>query len=152
MTEIAALVALVGNGLTFGVMLATAMGIVPFTLVLPYRQYVQTIQFLWPRYDPFMPIAHTVTVLAGGWAAVVAGGALPRALFGTAAVVLVLVMVISVVKNVPINRYVMSLDPGAAPADWSRADPRARWRAWNLLRTSLAGLALVLNAAAAASL
>ncbi|WP_083734002.1 DUF1772 domain-containing protein [Actinomadura sp. CNU-125] len=59
---------------------------------------------------------------------------------------LVTVMAISVIKNVPINRFVMSLDPAVRPDDWSRTDPRRRWRNWNLLRTGLAAAALGLNA------
>jgi uncharacterized membrane protein len=142
---------LLGNGITAGIMLSTVIGIVPLTLALPYRQYVQTIQFLWPRYDPFMPAVHGLTVVGDAVLAFTADTRAARSLFGVAALVLVAVMAISVAKNVPMNRYVMSLDPGQQPADWSRLDPRRRWRAWNLLRSGLALAALVLNAAAAAS-
>lgn len=152
MTELVAAVILIGNGVTAGVMLGTVIGVVPLTLVLPYRQYVQTIQFLWPRYDPFMPIVHAATTVLGVLLAVVVPAAQARALFGAAALTLVVVMVISVRKNVPMNRYVMSLNPDHQPDDWAERDPRQRWQRWNLLRTSLAVLALLLNAAATASL
>jgi uncharacterized membrane protein len=152
MTAIGVSIVLLGNGVTAGVMLATAIGIVPLTLVLPYRQYVQAIQFLWPRYDPFMPIVHAATVVVGALLAVTVPAGPARVLFGTATLTLVAVMVISVIKNVPLNRYVMSLDPNHQPDDWVERDPRPRWRVWNLLRTSLAVLALLFNATAAASL
>jgi uncharacterized membrane protein len=140
---------LFGNGIVAGVMLSTAVGVVPMTLVLPYPQYVQTIRFLWPRYDPFMPIANTVTFVLDIVLVLVTPA---RALFAAAAVLLAAVMIISVTKNVPINRYVTSLDPDSCPADWDQQDPRVRWRNWNLLRTLLALLALTTNLAAAATL
>ncbi|WP_306212595.1 DUF1772 domain-containing protein [Actinoplanes sp. RD1] len=139
------------NGLGAGVMLSTVIGIVPLTLALPYDRYVHTIQFLWPRYDPFMPITHGITLLADLALVLVSEGP-ARWLFAVAAGLLAVVMAISVVKNVPVNRYVMALDPRQQPPDWSRVDPRRRWRAWNLLRTCLAVLALVANAAGAAAL
>ncbi|GAA0526034.1 DUF1772 domain-containing protein [Paractinoplanes ferrugineus] len=144
--------ALAGNGIAAGVMLSTVIGIVPLVLVLPYERYVNTIQFMWPRYDPFMPITHAVTVVLDIVLFVVVDVPAARLLFGAAAVVLTVVMVISLVKNVPMNRYVMSLDPNRQPADWSRTDPRPSWRNWNLLRTTLAVVALAGNAAAAAAL
>jgi uncharacterized membrane protein len=152
MTRILVPFALLGNGITAGIMLSTVIGIVPLTLVLPYRQYVQTIQFLWPRYDPFMPAVHGLTLVADGVLTFTAKAGAGRSLFGAATVTLAAVMIISVAKNVPMNRYVMSLDPGAEPADWPRRDPRPRWRAWNLARSGLALLALALNAAAAAAI
>lgn len=139
------------NGIAAGVMLSTVIGIVPLTFALPYDSYVRTIQFLWPRYDPLMPIMNVTTF---GLDAVLAiwGGQRARALFGIAAVLLLAVMVISVVKNVPINKYVAALDPQQAPRGWAALDPRPRWRAWNLARTGLALLALAANVAAAGML
>ncbi|MFB9235133.1 anthrone oxygenase family protein [Plantactinospora siamensis] len=150
MTDVLVAVALLANGLTAGIMLSTVLGIVPLTFVLPYRQYVQTIQFLWPRYDPFMPIVHVLTVLADLVLTLTVDAGPARVLFGLAGGLLVVVMAVSVVRNVPMNRFVMALDPASQPADWARVDPRPRWRAWNQFRTGLALLALLLNAAAAA--
>lgn len=140
---------IVGNGLAAGVMLSTVMGIVPMTFVMSYERYVRTIQFLWPRYDPFMPIVNALSAIGGLVLAAGAPEPTSRALFGAAAVTLIVVMAISVIKNVPINRYVMSLDPEACPDDWEHRDPRARWRNWNLFRTSLVLVALSMNALAA---
>ncbi|MEU5266077.1 DUF1772 domain-containing protein [Amycolatopsis sp. NPDC021455] len=140
--------ALVGNGVTAGIMLSTVIGIVPLIDRLPYERYVRTIQFLWPRYDPFMPITHGLTMLLDLALVVLDGDPARRALCGTAGAVLLVVMTISVLKNVPINRFVMAQDPQSPPAGWPRSDPRSRWRGWNRLRTGLALLALVVNAAA----
>ncbi|WP_280634814.1 hypothetical protein [Streptomyces oryzae] len=41
-------------------------------------------------------------------------------------------------------------DPTALPDDWE--DPRPLWRCWHLLRTALALVALLLNAAAVTAL
>lgn len=152
MTGLLIVAVLLGNGLAAGVMFSTVIGIVPMTLALPYDRYVETIQFLWPRYDPFMPITHALTIVVDLVLVVTVDDPAGRASFGVAGVLLVTVMTISVLKNVPINRYVMSLDPAAPPADWERRDPRARWRSWNLLRTGLAIAGLTANAAGAAAL
>lgn len=142
--------ALIGNAVTAGIMLSTVIGIVPMMLAVPYGRYVEMIQFLWPRYDPFMPIVHALTCVLNVVLAVVAPSAAQRTLFGAAAVTLAVVMAISVIKNVPVNRYVMSLDPQHRPEDWAQRDPRRRWRNWNLARTSLALAALAANAVGAA--
>lgn len=140
------------HGLAAGVMVSTVMGMVPLTLALPYGRYVEMIQFMWPRYDPFMPIMNGIALLGSVAMAVLGPGALVRGLFGLAAVLLVVVMVISVVKNVPVNRYVMSLDPEERPGDWPERDPRRYWRKWNTIRTALVVVAFAANLTAAAAL
>ena len=52
---------LLGNGVAAGVMLSTVIGVVPMFLTMNYGPYVRSVQFLWPRYDPFMPILNGVT-------------------------------------------------------------------------------------------
>ncbi|WP_320065176.1 DUF1772 domain-containing protein [Micromonospora sp. RTGN7] len=140
--------ALLANGIAVGVMVSTVIGLAPMSLAVPYERYVATIQYLWKRYDPFMPAMNTLACLLDLVLLFRADEPAARALFGTAGVLLLVVMAISVVKNVPINRYVMSLDPAAEPADWARVDPRTRWRNWNLVRTALAVLAFATNLAA----
>lgn len=126
------------NGVAAGIMLSTVIGIVPMMLTQPYRGYVQTVQFLWPRYDPLMPILNgTAFVLAAG-SALAVGDVAARPALAVAAVLLGTVITISVTRNVPVNRYVSGLDPGREPVDWARRDPRGRWSAWNLVRTTLA--------------
>jgi len=144
--------ALLANGIATGVMVSTVIGLAPLSLAVPYESYVGTIQFLWKRYDPFMPIMNALACVVDLVLTVTATGPAARLLFGSAGALLVVVMAISVIKNVPINRYVMSLDPLAQPSDWAQADPRVRWRNWNLVRTALAVLALIANLAAVAVL
>ncbi len=145
MTPLLVAVTLLANGVAVGVMVSTVIGLAPMSLAVPYETYVRTVQFLWKRYDPLMPALNATACVLGLVLVAVVDDATARTLFGTAAALLLVVMAISVMKNVPINRYVMSLDPQHPPADWARADPRVRWRNWNLLRTALAVLAFVVN-------
>ncbi len=143
---------LLASGIGAGVMLATVIGIVPMFLAQPYDGYVRSVQFLWPRYDPFMPIINGFALTLDVVLAVLARTTAARGAFTAAALAMAAVMTISVVKNVPINRYVKSLDPDRLPADWAARDPRVRWRNWNLLRTACALAGLVANVMAAAAL
>jgi uncharacterized membrane protein len=133
------------NGVAAGIMLSTVVGIVPMMLTQPYRGYVQTVQFLWPRYDPMMPILNASALVLAAVSAVAAGGAPARPAFAVAALLLATVMTISITKNVPVNRYVSGLDPDQQPADWARVDPRPDWQRWNLVRTVLAVGAFAAN-------
>jgi uncharacterized membrane protein len=141
---------LLANGIGAGVMFSTVIGLAPLSLALPYENYVRTIQFLWKRYDPFMPITNGIAFLLDLTLVLTVAGPAARVFCGVAALLLATVMTISVVKNVPINRYVMSLDPRTPPDDWARVDPRTRWRKWNLIRTVCVLLALGANLAAVA--
>jgi uncharacterized membrane protein len=133
------------NGVAAGIMVSTVIGIVPMMRSLPYAGYVQMVQFMRPRYDPIMPISNGSALLID---VVLAGSGQPGiGLHAAAAVLLASVIAISVSKNVPVNRYLMSLDPRQAPDNWADMDPRKRWQRWNNVRTSLAVLALVCNAA-----
>jgi uncharacterized membrane protein len=147
--HIVAAVATLTNGVAAGIMLSTVIGIVPMMLALPYGRYVQTVQFLWPRYDPIMPITNGATMLLDAVLAIALIDRAPvRVIFGLAALVQLTVMAISITRNVPVNRYVKSLDPARQPTDWATADPRRRWRSWNLIRTGLALLAFAMNVTA----
>jgi hypothetical protein len=136
------------NGIAAGIMLSTVVGIVPMFLTLPYRGYVQSVQFLWPRYDPLMPILNLSALLLGGFSAVAVGPGPARPVLATGAVLLAVVVTISVTRNVPVNRFVSGLDADDQPANWSQIDPRRRWRFWNTLRTSIAVTAFAVNVTA----
>jgi uncharacterized membrane protein len=141
LVHVTAALAAVLNGVAAGIMLSTVIGIVPMMLTMPYQRYVQTVRFLWPRYDPLMPILNGTALVLVVVSAALAGRVPSRPAFVVAAVLLATVVTISITKNVPVNRFVSGLDPGEQPGDWPRLDPRARWRTWNLVRTTLALLA-----------
>jgi uncharacterized membrane protein len=145
MVAVTAALAAVLNGVAAGIMLSTVVGIVPMMLTQPYRGYVQTVQFLWPRYDPMMPILNATALVLAAVSAVAAGDAPARPVLATAAVLLAVVMTISITKNVPVNRFVSGLDPDRQPADWARLDPRQNWQRWNLIRTVIAVVAFATN-------
>jgi Domain of unknown function (DUF1772) len=138
---------LVTNGLAAGVLLWSAAAGMPFMLVLPAQGYVRAQQFLGRRAEPLQPILFVLTAVAGVALTVATSGP-ARWLFGLATAITLAVIVISVRYNVPIKRWVESLDALALPADFEQRDPRRSWAAWNLARTVLAMLALTVNATA----
>jgi uncharacterized membrane protein len=152
LAHLTAPLAAVLNGVAAGIMLSTVIGIVPMMLAMPYDRYVRTVQFLWPRYDPLMPILNGSALVLVAVSAAVVGRAPSRPPLVAAGVLLAVVMAISVTKNVPVNRFVTGLDPQDEPEEWPRLDPRARWRTWNLVRTMLALLAFAANVTATALL
>jgi uncharacterized membrane protein len=139
-------VVLVGSGLTAGVLFCVALSVVPAFLSVSPQRYVEMHKLIGRRFDHVMPpMVVTWTVLD----VVLAAGAATtpsRWLFVSAAVCGVGVAAVSQLGNVPINRRVKRLPAHPVPTDW--VDPRARWRALHLVRTSLAVLALTVNALA----
>jgi len=146
-TEAVEALTLLANGSAAGIMLSTVIGVAPLFLALPYTRYVQTVQFLRPRFDPAMPALNGLTLVLDLLLAsnLADGGA--RYGFAAAGVLQVAVMAISITRNVPVNKLVMALDPEREPSDWPQIDPRRRWRDWNFVRTSLALLAFAVNVA-----
>jgi uncharacterized membrane protein len=138
------------TGLAAGGLVISVLGGAPLLLALPKERYVPIHQFLVTRFDPFMPICLIVGLVGDILIAVVAEGGAARALSGVAAVLLLAAVSVSLTKNVPINKWVATLDPAALPSDWERLDPRLRWRNWNLVRTVLTVGALLANVVAVA--
>jgi hypothetical protein len=139
---------LVANGLAAGVLLWSAVAGVPFMLIMPAQRYVQAQQFWGKRSEPLQPTCMALTALADVTLALTVGNGPARWLFTLGAVVALSVITVSLTRNVPIKRWVMSLDARALPEDFEQRDPRRTWAAWNLTRTVLAVLALAANAAA----
>jgi hypothetical protein len=151
---IAALVAvvLVASGLVAGVLLWTAVCGVPLLVMMPPERYVKVHQFWGNRFEPFQPVCVAVTVLFDLILAVIVSTTAARTLFGVGSAAALSIIVISATRNVPIKRWVMSLQADALPEDWAQRDPRRHWQVWNLTRTVLAVLVLVCNAVAVAAL
>ena len=136
--------AVLGSGLTAGVLFSVALSVVPAFAGVPAQRYVELHKLIGRRYDHVMPPMVLTWTLLDLLLAVRGAGAL----FAVAAVLGAGVAAVSQLGNVPINRRVKQLPAGPVPAGW--ADPRARWRAYNLVRTYLAVLALAVNACALA--
>ncbi|MER6128502.1 DUF1772 domain-containing protein [Streptomyces sp. NPDC001795] len=142
--------ALVGSGVTAGVLFAVALSVLPALFAMETGTYVYAHKLLGRNWDPTMPVIVLSSTLVNTVLAVVGHG-VARALFAVAAVLLLGVSGVSHLCNVPINRRVKSIaDPARIPADWE--DPRPLWRRWHYLRTTLAVLALAVTAAAVTAL
>ncbi|GAA3368946.1 DUF1772 domain-containing protein [Streptomyces sannanensis] len=146
MTVVLAVAAVLGSGVTAGVLFAVALSVLPALFAMETGTYVYAHQLLGRNWDPTMPVIVLSSTLADGVLAVAADG-VARPLFAVAAVLLLGVSGVSHLCNVPINRRVKAVtDPVVLPPDWE--DPRPLWRRYHYLRTALAVLALTLNAAA----
>jgi uncharacterized membrane protein len=142
--------ALLGGGVTAGVLFAVALSVLPALFAMETGTYVYAHKLLGRNWDPTMPVIVLSSTLVDAVLAVVAGGA-ARPLFAVAAALLLGVSGVSHLCNVPINRRVKAIDdPSVIPADWE--DPRPLWRRWHLLRTTLAVVALVVTAAGVTAL
>lgn len=148
MTATLGVLVLLGSGLTAGVLFAVALSTLPALFAMPPSTYVHAHQLLGRHWDPTMPAIVLTSTVAGTLLAVRTTGT-TRALAALAAVLMLGVSAVSHLANVPINRRVKAVtDTERLPAGWT--DPRPLWRRWHLLRTALAVVALVVNAAAVA--
>lgn len=143
LTALAIVATALGSGVLFGVALAN----VPGFLALPPDAYVRAHQLFDRHYEPTMPVLILSAAAADVLAAIVPGSSAHRLEHIGAAAMLAGVATISLRVSVPLLRGVRLSDPDALPPDW--ADPRPRWRTWNLARTVLAVLALVVTTIAA---
>ncbi|QNP69671.1 DUF1772 domain-containing protein [Streptomyces roseirectus] len=136
------------NGLAAGVLFGTQLGGFPYLASLPADRYVEAHAFFGTRYDPAMPLCLVGTVGCDTALAFLAPEPVARAAFAVAAVLAAATSVISVAKNVPVNRWMRTLDPEDLPADFADRDPRHDWGAWNRRRSLLTIAALLINCAA----
>ncbi|MFC9931176.1 DUF1772 domain-containing protein [Streptomyces sp. NPDC127190] len=148
MTAVLAPLVVLLNGLGAGVLLGTQLGGWPLLATLPPDRYVHAHAFFATRYDPAMPIFLLGTVV--GDLALAAGGPQPtaRLLYLAGAVLAAATVTISLVKNVPINRWIQGVDPGRLPENFAEVDPRPVWGPWNRRRSALAVLAFAANCGA----
>lgn len=143
-------VALMFSGLAGGGLMIATLGGAPLLLILPRDRYVPIHQFLVTRFDPFMPLSMT-TAMVFDLALAFTAPNLPARLFsGAACLLLLAAMIVSLTKNVPINRWIRTLDPDNLPLNFDQLDPRVRWRNWNAVRTAFAIVALLCNGGALA--
>ncbi|WP_216215925.1 anthrone oxygenase family protein [Amycolatopsis aidingensis] len=143
-----AIIAVIGSGLVAGVFYAVAASVLPALMKLPAGRYVEMHRELGKGYHPMMPLIVNGAMFADIGLIFLAPGQAARLLFLAAAVLLVGVQGVSHLANVPINRRLVAVDPNAIPAGWR--DPRPQWRGWHRLRTTLALLAVTVNATASA--
>ncbi|MFC9626937.1 anthrone oxygenase family protein [Streptomyces sp. NPDC056930] len=144
-------VALFAGGLAAGG-LAISVLAAPLFTTLPTGMYVPVHKGLVTRFDPFMPISLLSCLLCDLVLVIATEDTRVRLLSALAALLLASAITVSLTKNVPINRWLATLDPQQLPTDFERLDPRERWIRWNRVRGALAVTALVANVSAAAVL
>ncbi|MEV7601786.1 DUF1772 domain-containing protein [Kitasatospora sp. NPDC089797] len=152
MTALLAPLVVLLNGLAAGVLLGTQLGGWPLLAALPPERYVHAHAFFATRYDPAMPICLLGTLVGDLVLGFGAPQAAARALCLGAALLAAATIVISITKNVPINKWIQTIDPENLPADFAAVDPRGQWGPWNRRRSVLAVLAMVVNCAALCAL
>jgi len=139
---------LLANGLAAGVLVGTALGGWPLLADLPPERYVHAHAFFATRYDPFMPSCLLLTTTGDATLGWLADGAVAKVAYLAAAALSLATIAISLLKNVPVNKWIRTLDPDRLPADFAERDPRPRWGAWNRARTALSTVAFLANCAA----
>jgi uncharacterized membrane protein len=144
--------ALFTGGIAGGTLVWSAIAGAPLLLSLPDERYVAVHQFFVARFDPLQPVCLLTALACDLGLAFANPGAGSRALAGACAAVYAAVVFVSLTRNVPVNKWIAGLDPARLPHDWPSIDPRRRWRDWNLVRTTLATVALAGNVAMVAVL
>jgi uncharacterized membrane protein len=139
---ISSILAMVSVGLLAGIMLGTGMGQYAGRS-LPEANWTLEHQTTDSLFRKVMPVFFNATAILLIAASVLAkGGA--RWMFGAAALLIVVSIVITVRVEVPLNRTIASWIPGAAPPDWRML--RDRWL-WNHLIRTIASIIAFLCAA-----
>ncbi|GAA2411510.1 hypothetical protein GCM10010191_20930 [Actinomadura vinacea] len=148
MIELLLPAAALANGLCAGVLVGSVLGVVPYYRTLPEDGYIRAHAFSVGRYDPFQPICLLITLVADAAVAALADDAAARLLCAAAAVLALTVIAVTLARNLPMNRSIQRIVPDAPPDGFRARAFLRRWARWNALRTALAALALLINAAA----
>ncbi len=126
-----ALIATLGVGLLAGILIGT--GLSGYTAIgLPEISWTLQFQLEDRLFAKAMPPLMISTLLALGAAFVLSRGG-SRLMFGAATLCMLLVLVITIGFEVPLNRQIQSWTAGSAPADWTQI--RDLWLQRHLLRT-----------------
>ena len=128
------LLAVVAIGLVAGSLLGT--GLVGFSAKgLPEQMWTQSFQLEDALFSKAMPPLFLTTLAAMLVSCFVTRGGV-RGLFVAATVFMLVVLIVTVRVEVPLNQQIQTWVPGAAPANWT--DIRDRWLANHLVRTTAA--------------
>jgi uncharacterized membrane protein len=132
---ISAMLAVVAVGLLAGIMLGTGMGQYAGRN-LPEANWTLEHQSADALFRKVMPVFFNATAIL-----LIAASALSRSgsrwMFGAAALLIVLSIVITVRVEIPLNRTIASWTPGVAPPDWGMLRDRWLWNHWTRTMTSI---------------
>ncbi len=145
--HVLALHMVLGSGVLAGVLVAVSRAVVPTFAALPADRYVQLHQLLDPRFDPIMPWICRIAMVQGTVLVVVVPPITAKALLALGVILIGVVALVSELRNVPINRQVLSWDPQQPPPNWTEL--RSRWARGHHLRTAFAVTAFATNTLAA---
>jgi Domain of unknown function (DUF1772) len=132
---ISAVLTVVAVGQLAGIMLGTGMG--QFAgRNLPEANWTLEHQTTDALFRKVMPVFFNATGIL-----LIAASALSKSgsrwMFGAAALLIVVSIVITVRVEVPLNRTIASWTPGAAPPDWGLLRDRWLWNHWTRTTTSI---------------
>ena len=147
LTHLLSVAVILLTGLVAGVFFDVALAMLPAFIAMPAGRFVEANNMIGKGYHPTMPIVCSAAVLINLWLIFLASTP-TRYLFLVATILVLGTQFVSEFGNMRINRRLLKLDPEALPADWQ--DPRARWKAFHLLRTAFAVLAVILDGLAVA--
>ena len=134
-----ALVATLGIGLLAGTLAGT--GLAEFTARhLPEASWTMRFQLEDSLFARVMPPFMLSTLVALGVSSTLAQGS-PRWLFGASVAFMLLVLAVTIVFEVPLNKQIQSWTPGSAPHTWQSI--RDLWLRRHLLRTIAAILSFI---------
>ncbi|HEX9337036.1 MAG TPA: DUF1772 domain-containing protein [Pseudonocardiaceae bacterium] len=136
---------MLASGVIAGVFFDVALAMLPAFMVMTPGRFIYTNNTIGKGYHPTMPIVCTTTVVADLSLVFISDGS-HRYLFLIATLLVAGTMVVSEFGNMRINRILLKIDPENVPPGWH--DPRSRWRAYHLLRTALAVIAVAVNGTA----
>lgn len=145
MAELFLPLALLGNSLTAGGLLVVMVSSAPLRLALSADRAVQVHQLLTKPMEPLMPICMALGIVSDVAFQFTTEHHAAGILCGIAATMQLKAVLVSLTKNVRINRWMASLDHTELPSDFAERDPRAEWRKWNRIRALCALCALLLN-------
>jgi uncharacterized membrane protein len=139
-----ALLATLATGLLTGIMAGT--GLAQYTAsALPEAAWTLRFQLEDRLFSKAMPPLMLGTLLALFAACLLAGGR-ARWLLGAGALLMLLVLVVTVGFEVPLNRQIQSWTAGSAPPEWTGV--RDLWLQRHVLRSAAAALSFVCTALA----
>jgi len=139
-----AAISVISSGLIAGQMLAIAIAN-HAARKMPEMSWTSRFQIENELFSKTMPVSLLLPLASLVWTAFLTGST-QRILFSVAGALELIVLVITMVVNIPINRQVASWTAGSAPATWTAA--RTWWLRFHWLRTVVGAASFVCSAIA----
>jgi Domain of unknown function (DUF1772) len=135
MAAIITTLSLLVTGLLTGNELAVALFIHPVLYLVPDQAHATVVRPLAAKLGRWMPFWYALSLVLAIAQGILAPHTLARPLVWTAAALLALIVVLSILLPVPINSQIARLDPARLPANWLSL--RRRWDVYHGIRVLL---------------